>query len=356
MTDDTMIEIHRGVTFGFWRRRGDWETPEAMRHIERMAELNVGWVCVTPTIMMETPTEPRQFADFEVTPSDFELMDAIDRIHELGMKVHLRPMIECWDGQGRLQISFPPDRPGTRIPGLVSDKWKRWWQGMRARTRHFARLAQRANCEMYGIDSEIDSFVNKHREWREVLDVARTEFDGPVTSSHTRHVDFLKELESEDHWFRDLDVLGTSYYHRSADEHGVTVEQRMRYMEPIRETYREIARRLGKPIMFGEVGCTSSYAGGMQPWGWSGQGGYEPSEQATFLEAVLGLFWDEPWWAGMYWWKWDENNDRPQFKDDPSGDKGFEIYGKPAGDVMKQWFGRTDRSAPARGAGLSAQT
>ena len=61
------------------------------------------------------------------------------------------------------------------------------------------------------------------------------------------------------------------------------------------------------------------------------------------MEAVFETFWKEPWWMGMYWWKWEEQNDRPQFRDDPRGDKGFTIDGKPAAQVMKQWYRRTDR-------------
>jgi len=81
----------------------------------------------------------------------------------------------------------------------------------------------------------------------------------------------------------------------------------------------------------------------MNPSGWAGDGRYDPQEQANYLEAVCRTFWDEPWWFGLYWWKWDEQNNRPQFTDDPAGDKGFTVWGKPAAEVMKRWYDRTDR-------------
>lgn len=81
----------------------------------------------------------------------------------------------------------------------------------------------------------------------------------------------------------------------------------------------------------------------MNPSGWNAEGGYDGDEQANYLEAVFRTFWDEPWWAGLYWWKWDEQNDRPQFKNDPRGDKGFTVWGKPAAETMKRWYGRGDR-------------
>jgi hypothetical protein len=40
------------------------------------------------------------------------------------------------------------------------------------------------------------------------------------------------------------------------------------------------------------------------------------------------------------WWKWDEQNNRAEFHDDPAGDKGFTIRGKPAQEVMRRLYTR----------------
>jgi hypothetical protein len=340
----SLPEIHRGVTFGFYARNGYYESAAARTEVDRMKETGVEWVCLVATVMQESATSPRQFADFEITPSDLELAEIIDYIHDRGMKVHLRPMIECFDGHGRTQVWFPHD--GERIPGRRSTAMGQWFAGMRARTRHYAKIARKTNCEMYGLDSELDRFTNHNREWREVVETARSVYDGPVTSCHTHMVNFTKDLaDRPDHWFRDLDCLGTSFYHRSAAQHGASMESRLEMLAKVREQYREIARLLGKPVMFGELGCTSSHGGSTLPWAWSGDGGYEPAEQADHLEAVCRTFWDEPWFAGFYWWKWDEQNVREQFRNDPKGDKGFTVWGKPAADVMKRWFTRPQRTA-----------
>lgn len=333
-----------GVTFGFNAPNGYFASDAARAEVDRMAELGIGWVCVVPTVMQETPTTPRMFADFACTPGDLEVASIIEHIHGRGMRVCLRPMIECFDGNDRLSIWFPPDRD-DRVPGRRSDCYARWFASMRARTRHYARLAAETGCAMYGLDSEIDRFVHMNDRWREVVAVAREHFDGHVTSCHTHHVDFLRELENEDHWFRDLDSLETSFYHRSEDEPGATVEQRMACLEPQRDLYRRIAAALGKPVRFGELGCTSCTGAGMKPWGWEGGAAYDGAEQADHLEAVLRLFWGEPWWGGFFWWKWDEHSDRPQFKDDPAGDKGFTVWGKPAAAVLERWNRRAAEAA-----------
>ena len=73
------------------------------------------------------------------------------------------------------------------------------------------------------------------------------------------------------------------------------------------------------------------------PYYWDNGGGYDGIEQANYMEAVISGFSAEPWWHGFFWWKWDEHNNRPQFREDPAGDKGFTIYGKPAAEVMSKW-------------------
>lgn len=344
MSNAKDVEIHRGVTFGFYRRAHQWTPEQVTPELDHMVELNVKWVCLVPTIMKDEGNAPWQYHDFEITPSDIELADTIDAIHERGMKVCLRGMIENYDGWGRLKINFPPDGDG-RIPGLSSTKWARWWRGMNARTRHYARIAQRTGCEMYGLDSEIDSFIHMNEPWREVLATAREHFDGPVTSCHTHHVDFIRLLENDPHsWLRDLDVLGVSMYHASETEPGWDVERRTAHLtETVLPRYRRMHELLGKPIQFAECGCTACTGAGMHPAAWSGGDKFDGAEQADHLEAIFRTFWDEPWWGGLYWWKWDENNHRPQFLDDPAGNKGFTIYGKPAAETMKTWYGKGGR-------------
>ena len=117
---------------------------------------------------------------------------------------------------------------------------------------------------------------------------------------------------------------------------------------PVRDLYRRMAKLYGKPIMFGDCGCTSSTGGATAPSGWSGDGRYSPMEQANYLQAVWNLFHAEEYFRGLYWWKWDEQNPRTQFCDDPAGDKGFILDGKPAAEVMKQCFRRPGNTARFR--------
>lgn len=338
---NTPVPLHRGMTFGFYARNGYYGTPQARLEVDRMKTLHIEWVCLVVTVLQEHAMSCRQFRDFEVTPADDEVRDIIDYIHAQGMKVQLRPMLECWDGLQRCHIQFPDD--GMILPGKPFTYASRWFDSMTKRTLHYARLAQRAGCESYGLDSEIDRIVHFNERWKNVVAAARSVYGGHLTSSHTKGAQFLQQLDRPDHWWRDLDSLGTSFYEPVSNHPGATRDEMLACLQDQLGYHRRIAALYGKPYYFGEVGCCSTAGATRKPWGWDHPGGYDGEEQARFLDAVLETFWLEPWWMGLYWWKWDEQNDRPQFRDDPRGDKGFTVYGKPAAEVLRRWYGRTDR-------------
>lgn len=336
-------ELHCGVTFGFYARNGYYSSPAAFREVDEMAKTGVKWVCVVATVMQESFAATRQFRDFEHTPNDLELMEIIDYIHEKGMKVQLRPMLECYDGLGRLAVTFPAD--GERMPGLPRSYASRWFESMSLRSAYYARLAEKTGCEMFCLDSELDRIVSFNAQWKEVLAAVRAVYSGAVTSCHTLHtrvIDFEKELSNPDCWLHELDMLSISDYITCADRPGLSAAEMAERMEDERELLRRIAAIYKKPVLLGESGCTSSEGSAMHPSGWAPEGRYDGEEQANYLRALLTTFWNEPWWYGLYWWKWDEQNNRPEMKSDPAGDKGFTVAGKPAQRVMAEWYGRED--------------
>lgn len=73
--------------------------------------------------------------------------------------------------------------------------------------------------------------------------------------------------------------------------------------------------------------------------GFNAPNGYFSSAPASCLEAVGRVFAPEPRWPGLCRWKWEEQSDRPQFKDDPAGDKGFLLH-EPATEVFRTWSER----------------
>ena len=63
---------------------------------------------------------------------------------------------------------------------------------------------------------------------------------------------------------------------------------------------------------------------------------YDGESQANYLTGVVRAFSSRPWWKGLMWWKWDEQQKRPHYTQ-PHGDTGFTIHDKPAAQVMRRW-------------------
>ena len=234
-------EFQCGVTFGFYAKAGYFASERARQEVDAMAELGVTWVVVVPTVWQDRYCSTRQYADFSKTPDDLEIADIIGYIHAKGMRVQLRPMLECQDGSGRLDVIVGKDR--SRMYGHERGYCAKWFAAMTARSVHYARIAERTKCELYCLDSELDRFIDKNREWKDVVAAVRKVYSGPVTSCHTVHtgiIDFEKTCADRNHWFHDLDLLLLSYYARAAkpDETDLTVEELKANLIPVREQLR----------------------------------------------------------------------------------------------------------------------
>ena len=334
-----------GVTFGFYATNGYFSSSVAKDEIEAIARAGATWVTVVPTVWQDEGASAFQYKDFAHTPNDIELMDAIALIHAKGMKVQLRPMLECKDGYGRLGVWMNKDR--ERMPGRVSDGRTRWFASMRERSVYYARIAERTKCELFCLDSELDKMVEENAKWKSVVAAVRGVYSGPVTSCHTLHtgeVDFLAFLAKKDHWFYDLDFLSISYYcpARRKDETGkaLTVDDMVKNLAGAHARMKAIADAMGRPIIFGECGCSSTQDGAKSPSGILTV--VDEDEQANYMEALFRVFAHEPWCRGFHWWKWDQNSPtKPDSTREDTLARDFTFRGKKAEAVFRRWARKT---------------
>lgn len=330
-----MGDFYKGINFGYYARNGYFSSPEALAEVDAMADHNVEWVCLIVTVMQEQFSSTRMFRDYYHTPGDDEIVDIIDALHQRNIKVMLRPMLECWDGTQRSQIVFPDD--GEIIPGRPFTYWRDWFGHYTELTRHYLRIASRRGCDAYCFDSELNRMIAKSSYWLKVIECARSLYQGPLTTSMINTENSIDQLQNKNHWFYALDSVGTSMYHPTSETGGGNVDDMAAYLKPHVEKCRAFAQAYGKDFYFGETSCSAMKNASRRPAFWANGGGYDGEEQANYLRAVIKAFSAEPWWKGLFWWKWDEQNFRPQFHDDPAGDKGFTIKGKPAAQVFKNW-------------------
>ena len=335
-----------GVTFGFYATNGYFGSVEAKAEIDAIARTGATWVTVVPTVWQDSCSSAFQYKDFALTPNDIELMDAIDLIHAKGMKVQLRPMLECKDGMGRLDVWMTPDR--VRMPGRATRERAKWFASMAARSAYYARIAERTKCEAFCLDSELDRMVEENQKWKAVIAAVRSVYSGPVTSCHTLHtgvVDFKKCLADRNHWFHSLDYLTISYYcpaRTSADRgRALSVEEMAKRLKGAHARMSAIAKATGKPIVFGECGCASIKEGAASPSGLNVEAEPDEDEQATYMEALFRVFAHETWCRGFHWWKWDQHSPRRKgVTREQVRARDFTIRGKKAEAVFRRWATR----------------
>ena len=84
------VPFQRGMTFGFYSRRGVYTSAWAKEQIRKMKALNIEYVALIATVFHETDYSPREFLDITESPGELELIRMIDFIHAEGQKVMLR--------------------------------------------------------------------------------------------------------------------------------------------------------------------------------------------------------------------------------------------------------------------------
>lgn len=336
-TSVALRETHRGIAFGFLAKNGYYGSPEGLAQVDEIAAHGVKWVSLIVTVMQDTYYSTRVYKDYERTPSDAELEQIIDRFHARGIRVMLYPCVEIHDSVWRGKIDFPEGY--EQISGVVTDYWTPWFKSYTEMYVDYARLAERKGVELLCLGAEMNGTVRKEKEWSRLIDEVRKVYRGPLIYEAHGITDFDKFPA----WYGKLDMIGYSFYGAVSPRPGASVEEMVAFLRPRVEQMKRLSEKTGKPLLFTESGALARKGATVKPDNFRQAGTYDGEEQARFMEAVLTAFWNETWWRGFYWWKWDEQQNRPQYKTDPAGDQGFTIKGKPAAQTLKKWYARTDR-------------
>ena len=113
--DNFRKDMQWGATFGFYAPRGYYASPEARAQIDALAATGANWVVVVATVWQDEATSVSQYRDCALTPDDLELAEIVAYARSKGLKVQLRPMLECKDGLGRLDVRLRrPDGTNRR--------------------------------------------------------------------------------------------------------------------------------------------------------------------------------------------------------------------------------------------------
>ena len=313
----------KGYTWGFFSRAGDLFRPEAEASMRRLASNGLDWICIPVNGWQETWHSLHVFSLYGRTQTDDELRHVIALAHGMGLKVCLKPMVNCLDGVWRARIDFPTD-DGCRY-------WESWFASYERFLLHYAALAEATGCEMLCTGCEMGGMDRQAAFCRNVIDGVRGVYHG-LLMHNINHGD---ELRSE--WLSAVDVIGISAYYPVTDaEHRGREAMRTRWQQIV-PRLEACHRKYDRPVMFAEVGVRTEQGCTMYPWDFHNrpEKPRDEQEQADFYDTAMEATWNLPWFGGYFWWDW--RAILPP-EEEMARDRDFAIYGKLAEKTLRKWY------------------
>lgn len=301
-----------GMTWGWTGVRGTWATPEAERSMELMAErLGVNWVCIAFGALQDHPQATEIRYREEPTVTDDEVRWAIRKAQSLGLRVCLKPVVNCRNGVWRAHINF------FDIDVPCEPKWSDWFASYNRFILHYARLAEETGCDMFCIGCEMVMADRREREWRALIAEVRRVYRGVVTYNCDKY------QEDQVRWWDAVDVISSSGYYPADD------------WEAQLDRIEAVVRKHGKPFLFLEAGCPSRTGSERIPNDWSWPGEANEEAQRLFYERMFEACDRRDWVGGFMLWDWPA---ALYPEETASSNRDYCPYGKRAEAVIREYF------------------
>jgi hypothetical protein len=315
-------DFQRGITFAAWTR-DEYASPAAASQLEALRELGADSVAIVARWFQATRRSTAIAADPERSPSDASVRAIVRRARGLGLRVLLKPQLDLTGEGWRGEIGFEDERD-----------WAAWFASYRGFAEHYARMAAEEGVEILCIGVELDGTRHREAEWRALARAVRAIYPGQLTYA----ANFDRERDVT--WWDALDYAGVDAYFPLGA--GTGPDALRRAWEGHLAGLRAWAARIGRPVLFTEIGYRSVRGAGREPWEWQKPGPVALNEQAVLVRAALEALRDEPWLHGLYFWQW-----RATPPADPRRDTDYTPQGKPAEDVLRKHFGGVRGASPA---------
>jgi hypothetical protein len=233
-----------------------------------------------------------------------------------------------------LRIIFMPkillsEPRGSEWRGRIQPpSWADWFDQYRRFIVEWARVAERSGVEIFVVGSELVSTEKKTDRWRRIIRDVREVYSGQL--AYSANWDHYSKLEF---WDR-LDLVGITTYYTLSDKPLSSADEMVEAWRPIKKRILDWQKKVGKPLLFTEVGWPSQPGCAVEPWNYYRFQAPSPEgveEQRRCYQAFTKIWRDVPQLAGTVWWEWTTDAGGPD-------DFGYSPKGKPAERVLRKWF------------------
>ncbi len=277
----------RGITLSTHRGGQEWGSVEAIRPaFTAMREIGAGWVAIHPYASVTREGEVR----FRPIPADDPpayLAVPIREAHALGLRILIKPHLAYWrSGFGwRGEIEFDDD-----------EAWRRFFAGYGEWIRQLAAATRAADGLVVG--TELERTISHEDAWRALIAQVRERTAVPLTyganwDGYTR-VPFWDAL----------DAIGIQAYFPLAEEATLDPGTIRDGWSRVMQEMHSFSVKLGRPILFTELGYSRSFRAAVEPWAHDTDGVEAEETQRTCMRIALESIRDEPSVVGAFLWKW----------------------------------------------------
>lgn len=313
-------EFQKGMTYAYANGYDcGYATRKSTSSMQQLKQLGVTWIAEIPYGFMPARNAAQiHYAGSDIFgESDESMLAATLQAHTLGMKVMMKPQLwlhfDSWPGK----IDFDTDQ-----------QWNDWFDSYEKWIVHYAILSELIHADLFCIGTELSqTTLAKPDRWRAIIQKVRNVYHGPIVYASN----WGKEFEEMTFWDA-LDYIGLdNYYPVRKDTKDHTAEMRAAF-EQQKAKIKAISDHYHKPVLFTEIGYHATDGAGMGTHE-DDYDGYNEHAQAECYQMAMEAYWNEPWFSGMYWWKWFSDPDDTGRNADPHSP-----HGRAAEKIIQQWY------------------
>jgi len=301
--------------------------------VSMLADRNIEWATLVSWASQDDVDSPVVYhhnGDSSlIAETDSRWVSRIQKLRVGGIKVFVKPHV--WidhpsGGKWRSDIS----------PAAAED-WATWAASYRDYILRYARLAEQGGAEMYSVGAELTSLTkDRPRYWSKLIAEVREVYTGKLVYS----ANWYEEYEHITFW-DELDYVGVQAYFPLCDKREPTLAHLRDGWADHLSGLQGVSRRVGKPIIFTELGYKSTALSAKEPWLWEEDPRTDDKEcslqtQERCYQAFFQEVWPQGWFAGVHFWQYRTDHDA----NDHYYDLDFTPQGKPAEGVLIEAFGK----------------
>lgn len=314
--------FQKGMNYGDWTK-GGYLTFTSGDSLRELAKTKTEWVALIVT-WYQDKYNSTEIKPTHRTSSDEGLTNAIRKIHELGMKVMLKPHLDILDTsegkwRGGIEFESPKD-------------WQDWFDNYLKFITYYVEIANTENVELFCVGTELTSSTLGHpEEWQKIISQVRDIYRGRLTYA----ANWFEEFFQIKFWDL-LDYAGVDPYFPLTEAKSPSLEELKTAWQPWIRELENWQAKINKPVIFTEIGYKSCEGAADNPWEHIPRGKLDLELQARCYQALLETFFNKEWLWGIYWWYW-----KPVIVSS-SLTRDFTIQGKPAQEVVRRWYNKPD--------------